>query len=804
MDVFCFFVKDMIFLNANFFFYNRPMKKLFLSLSLLIFNAWTSAQVNMNLLSNLNYQTLHATELSDIWGYVDELGNEYALVGGNDGISIVNVTNPSSPTEVYWLPGMNSVWRDLKCWGDYLYVTTEAQQGLTIIDLSPLPQSNVLTHVFYTGPSGGATEWESAHNLFIDSSGYAYIFGANRGNGGVIMLDVHTNPMAPIEVGVFDTWYAHDGYVRNNILYGAHISDGHFSVVDVTNKANPVLLGVKPTTNFFTHNIWESDDAKHVFTTDEVSGAFLGAYNVEDPSNMYETDRIQSSPGSGVIPHNVHVKGDFLVTSYYRDGVTVHDISRPNNLVEVGRFDTSPFSGGGFNGCWGTYPFLPSGNVLATDIEQGLFVLGTNYVKGCYVEGVVTDSITNLPLPGVTVTIINEVQTDQSDAAGNYAVSTVSSGTKTVKYNKQGYAQKTLTFNLVNGLLINQNVQLVPLPPFNFTLKVIDQATNLPINNVQIRLENPEIIHEGQTNGLGEEDFVLYYQNVYAITVGKWGYITHCESTVINNSTGTITISLKKGIYDDFSFDFGWNSTGTATTGLWERGIPFGGNMTSNPNKDADYDCGRYAYVTGNEATLDGDADDVDNGTAILVSPGFDLTTYSDPYINYSRYFYNNFGPFAVDDTLRIILSNGSTAVLLDKVGQDTAIYHKWIFKSIRVADYLTPTANMTLIIRTSDLDSNINITEAGFDFFSVSNSPLVSLDETEPAIFEVFPNPVINQLQLSGLLEGENLVIYDTKGALMHNSRVQQTAMLLDMSHLKPGMYFVHHGGQQKKFIKN
>ena len=60
-----------------------------------------------------------------------------------------------------------------------------------------------------------------------------------------------------------------------------------------------------------------------------------------------------------VIPHNSHFINDYIVTSYYRDGVTVHDVANKGNMVEVGNFDTSPsFSGDGFNGCWGVYPLV--------------------------------------------------------------------------------------------------------------------------------------------------------------------------------------------------------------------------------------------------------------------------------------------------------------------------------------------------------------------------------------------------------------------------------------------------------------
>ncbi len=95
-------------------------------------------------MSHVDYQALHNADLNDVWGYVDELGNEYAIVGTTKGTSVVDVTDPSNPFEVFWIAGSESIWRDPSVHGDYAYITTEASDGLLIIDLSPLPLSNVL------------------------------------------------------------------------------------------------------------------------------------------------------------------------------------------------------------------------------------------------------------------------------------------------------------------------------------------------------------------------------------------------------------------------------------------------------------------------------------------------------------------------------------------------------------------------------------------------------------------------------------------------------------------------------------
>jgi len=97
------------------------------------------------------------SELNDIWGWVDSAGNEYAIVGMNDGTSIIDLSDPLSPQEVLFVPGMNSIWRDIKTYGNYAYVTTEAMNGLLIIDLSNFQTAPTPIHIFilvHPMPSG--------------------------------------------------------------------------------------------------------------------------------------------------------------------------------------------------------------------------------------------------------------------------------------------------------------------------------------------------------------------------------------------------------------------------------------------------------------------------------------------------------------------------------------------------------------------------------------------------------------------------------------------------------------------------
>ena len=101
-------------------------RNLFYCLTILL-GITTQAQesLNINFLSSLDYDY----DLSDVWGYATSDG-EYALVGAYNGISVVDVTNATSPNELAFFSGPESIWRDLKTWDNYLYCINETGAGL--------------------------------------------------------------------------------------------------------------------------------------------------------------------------------------------------------------------------------------------------------------------------------------------------------------------------------------------------------------------------------------------------------------------------------------------------------------------------------------------------------------------------------------------------------------------------------------------------------------------------------------------------------------------------------------------------
>ncbi len=453
-------------------------------LFLFVFFSITTKSQNINVTerSHLAYPN---KQCANICGYVDSLGNEYALVGVESGMSVVNVTNPDLPFEVIALPwpaGPNQIWKEIKVYKHFAYITSEAGGGLQIADLRNLPAANVPYH--YWQPAIGNQQLSTIHALHVDTTkGNIYLYGSNIGNGGAICASLQ-DPWNPIYLGSYDLKYVHDGYVDNDTLYAGEILDGTCTIVDFTNKTNPAILTSFNTPLNFTHNTWPSKDKRYLFTTDEKSNSPLTSYDISDLTNVVELDRIKSNPGSNSIVHNTHITLDsFAVTSWYKDGITIVDVKRPHNLVQVGNYDTYPTgSGNGFNGAWGVYPFLPSKTILVSNIEDGLHVLTPVYKRACWLEGNIKDSVTLANLSGVTITIVGLTSANTtSQGNGNYATGTVNFGTYTIQLSKTGY-QTLIVDNvtLTNGLLTILNRKLMPI---GFGIEEIENNQSITICN---------------------------------------------------------------------------------------------------------------------------------------------------------------------------------------------------------------------------------------------------------------------------------------------------------------------------------
>lgn len=781
------------------------MKKLLLYSILMLSAFLSNAQLNIQYKSTLSYGVL----TSNIGGFVDSSGNEYALVGYYDGLDIVDVTDPANPVSKFIIPGNQSQWREVKTWNGYAYVTTEeCCDGLQIVDLRYLPDS-VVTNT-YNGDGAISGMLETIHALHIDN-GYVYLYGSNLFNGAAVILDL-ADPWNPVYQGhTYDSGsntdsYIHDGYVRNDTMWAGYIYAGYFAVIDATNKANPVTITTQNTPNNFTHNTWLSTDSKSLFTTDETGYSFLTSYDVTDLSNIKELDRIQSNPGSGVIVHNTHIVNvsgnDFAVTSWYKDGVVITDVGKPDNLVNVGYYDTYPQgTGGSFDGDWGVYPYLPSGNLVCSDMSNGLIVLAPTYVRACYLEGIVTDSVSGFPLNNVLVELLATPVSENSKLTGDYKTGYHTAGTYDVRFSKAGYITKTITgVALTSGIVTALNAQLVSLPTISLTGQVVNIFNGNPVPNASVTVTNSSFSYNLTSDASGNFSVNNFYPQTYDVYAGEWMYQTYCTSGMnINGASGPLTIQLTPGVYDDFTFDFGWTISGSSPNS-WERGVPIGTSymgMTCNPDVDVNNDCSDQCFVTDNGGGAAGN-NDVDNGNTVLTSPVFDPTgLYANPELHYSRWFANTGGSGNPNDVLTISVSNGSSNVVLETVTEASPGIATWVNKTYVLSDFITITNTMQIIVEAEDVSPG-HIIEGGFDKLMIIEGPL-GVNESADATLTIAasPNPFSNEAAISYDLvrNGSNnrLVITDVTGRIISEQPVSgKSGRIFIGSGLPAGIYLV------------
>ncbi len=777
------------------------MKRRITTLLLSAFALSVFAQLNVTFKGNVTYNE----EVTDVWGYVTPAGDEYALVGAIGGVSIVDLSDPENPTEVFYVAGVASGWRDIKTWGEYAFVTNETSNGVMVINLTDLPSS--VSSSDWTPNIPGLGSLSTCHNIYIDELGYAYLAGCNLNSGGLIYIDVFTTPGSPVYAGKGPAVNSHDVFARDNIAYSSEINLGHFAIYDVTEKTNTQLLGTQSTLFNFTHNSWLSDDGNILYTTDEKADATVGAYDISDPTDIQVLDNFRpyETLGDGVIPHNVHVWQDWLIVSFYSDGCIIVDGSRPENLVEVGNFDTFIPATTGFSGAWGAYPYLPSGLILVSDRGSGLYVLEPNYVNACWLEGEITDASNGNAINGASVEILTTNVFEQSALNGEYKTGYAVSGTYAVLVKKPGFEPATAQADLENGVITILDVQLTPLVPFSVSGLVIDEDTNDPVANAKVSIVNDDFTYDIETDANGNFNIFSFFEGDYEIFAGKWGYkTTGLNSQSIDANSNAMTLEIKEGYEDIFSLDLGWTVNFNANSGMWERGEPIGvflpgPDIYLTPPEDVSDDIGNHCYVTGNVADLFGGL--LIGGNTDLTSPIFDLTNYEKPYLSYHAWYLNVFqnGDPGTFDFL-VKLSNGQESVYIDTLSYPVFSEVIWEFSEIDIADHIMPTDSMTITFEASTPVDFSQVVEAGIDFFRVWDNVLVSTNNLVDNNIKLlaYPNPsthtFIVNYDLDNYSDDSKIIIYNTLGQLVESKVLTEKSGKIQIGNsLEGGIYFAH-----------
>jgi hypothetical protein len=304
------------------------------------------------------------------------------------------------------------------------------------------------------------------------------------------------------------------------------------------------------------------------------------------------------------IGHNLYTRGNLIFEGNYRSGLRIYCAENPTSPSEIAFFDTYPDdNAANFNGVWGNYPFFPSGTVIASDLDRGLFVFDVTSATRTLTIDYPLDPPTFIAPDGSTAIRVSV----HPAPCGN---GEVEPGTVTLHANTGG------------GFV------------------------DVPMQNV------------------GGNDYEAYIPpSLCGITAFYYVSAQNTDGAVFNNPgdgalfafSATVAFDEISLFNDNFETDTGWTtSVAGATSGAWQRGIPVNDSAWDyDPATDGDGSgrCWLTQNALGNT--------DVDAGTVRLVSPPIDLTQ-TPGRISY-RYFLK-LTTVSAGDGLKVEISSAGTA----------------------------------------------------------------------------------------------------------------------------------------------
>jgi len=405
--------------------------------------------------------------------------------------------------------------------------------------------------------------------------------------------------------------------------------------------------------------------------------------------------------------------------SYYADGTRVVDISDPTDLQEVAYYDMSEIDGL-YVSNWGTYVDLPSGVIVSSDIEQGLFVLELGGVSILHQE---IQDIEDLSIPYV-----------------NFSA--------TVDSFDGDIENVTLHYSLDN---INWDQA-------NMTSNGFDNTYNAVMT-------------------FDQSGVIIYYYITAGNSIGQTSRYPQTNDYVMFNYGDLVDILIQ-----DFENNHNWYVESDATAGFWELGIPNGtfeqGYIVQT---DEDHTLeGEKCFITGNSISDGPGEDDVDGGYTYLYSDIYDLSEYNDVLLTYWRWYTNNLGNNGGNDFWNVqVTSDGFAWIDLEYTNNSS---NQWEEMSFVLSNYINFSNNVQFryvasdIFNEGDNGSGGSLVEAAIDDFKLEIIAYVSMVgdlnyDSEVNILDVVllvnyildtPGPNLDEFSLADLNNDSTLDVLD------------------------------------------
>jgi hypothetical protein len=300
----------------------------------------------------------------------------FAYVVGPNGLDIVDVSDPATPTTVGHLDG------------NYNDVKVARGGGDVVAYLSPLYGGDTAV-VNVTNPAEPAmiTELpEYSHSVFIrDEAGPPQLYLATYSE--IVPVYSLANVTAPVRVGEAtvpgELAGVHDLFAAGTMIYANNTTAG-LVAFDVSGGLDNAIERGRILTSY-SHASWAGTAGGRpiVLHGDEGmtpdGGAFLRVLEGDLGEDTFadELGRYQSRPEVGI--HNFVLVGDKVYIAYYHDGVRVVNVADPANPTEVAHYNTwdaETAYGYTFEGALGIR--VVDGLIYVADSNRGLVILREN------------------------------------------------------------------------------------------------------------------------------------------------------------------------------------------------------------------------------------------------------------------------------------------------------------------------------------------------------------------------------------------------------------------------------------------
>lgn len=462
---------------------------------------------NIDLMAHISYGSTGAT---DIWGWVSPTtGEEFAIMGLVNGVTIVNITDPINPVKIgaigFGADVGSSGWTDIKVKGNYAYVVTEAvNHHIKIFDLTQVENVTNPPITFAYANTFGMVGNGRAHNIAINEElDYSVTVGSrNEASGGLIFHDL-SDPLSPTKIGQFSSdGYSHDAvcfiyrgedveHIGKEICIG--LNEDTYTIVDVTNKSQPVELSRTSYTGAeYTHQGWVTDDHGFLFLNDEwdelyndnVTNTTTYIFDISDLDNPSSTPYHKFEATDNAIDHNLYIKGSYVYQANYQAGLRVLDISNledgigNDKVTEVAYFDVYPANNAtGSQGSWSVYPYFKSGNMVVSSRDRGMFVVRPNLEH--FVVDLMSESVKSINQFGATTYELDITSYGGFDGVVDLAVTNLPTGLVAT------FSPPNLVSSNMVTLTITDNGAT---PNGNYSLKIEGTTTEMEVPTQQLRV----------------------------------------------------------------------------------------------------------------------------------------------------------------------------------------------------------------------------------------------------------------------------------------------------------------------------